>query len=304
MWQDTGGDRVGAVHPRRVDELYGLYQPGLYAGGAVLVLVATALGITSFSMLRRSQPAGVGVVPVTVSASSNSNRNRTSTQQQPPMVFMMAGAQPDQHPLSQAPSAPTVPVVQPVVSSPVADAGKQPAPAVVPIGQPAVAVEGTVIRPRDHMMQSLVPQTQGQVYTLQPQSQHPVQLQPQNGQLPLPQHAVLSPMSRWLLFRKGTNQKINRVLATKSLKKELIKSDLNWLFRPCYLTTPIPLQRLGVPLHQGRLVPPPEVILELQARGMLPANKPADALFVMLLVNLLIFFLSGILLMSDLVIRL
>jgi hypothetical protein len=102
----------------------GYYQPGLYAGGAMLVLVATALGITSFIMLRRrSQPAGVGVAPVTVSASSNSNRNRTSTQQQPPMTFMMAGAQPDQHPPSQpAPGAPTVPVVQPVVSSPVADA--------------------------------------------------------------------------------------------------------------------------------------------------------------------------------------
>jgi hypothetical protein len=44
-----------------------------------------------------------------------------------------------------------------------------------------------------------------------------------------------SPMSRWLLFRKGTNR---------------------------VLPTPIPLQWLGVPLHQWRLVLP-EVILEL-----------------------------------------
>jgi hypothetical protein len=72
------------------------------------------------------------------------------------------------------------------------------APADVPIGQPAVVVGGTVvIRPRDdHIagsgttMQPQVPQTQGQVYTLQPQPQYPVQLQPQNGQLPRPQHAV------------------------------------------------------------------------------------------------------------------
>ncbi|GJM88684.1 hypothetical protein PR202_ga04777 [Eleusine coracana subsp. coracana] len=140
----------------------GYYLSGLYAGGGVLALLATALGITSFIMLRSQSPAA-DVEVVAVSAS-----NRPSVQQSP-MAFLQVG-QPQFSPVGVA-SAPSMPDVQPVpggvamghpMSSPGAVAvatnnqefKQQPLPEVVPIGhhpqsQPVVAAQGTVIMPRE-----------------------------------------------------------------------------------------------------------------------------------------------------------
>jgi hypothetical protein len=176
-----------------LDSMAYYYQPGTYASGAVLVLAATALVIASFIMLRTRPVANV-----------NSSDRPSTSPQQPPLVFIVGG-QP-QPPTGQVQPLPAdvVPIGHPL-SLPREDTanteeGKQPPPAVIPIDQPAVAVDGTVVRPREQPMhttsttiQPQAPRTQ--VHMLQPQSQHPVQLQHQTGQLqyimqPQPQHTV------------------------------------------------------------------------------------------------------------------
>ncbi|KAK3135481.1 hypothetical protein QOZ80_5BG0419480 [Eleusine coracana subsp. coracana] len=84
----------------------GYYLSGLYAGGGVLALIATALAITSFIMLRNNKPAA-NVEVVTVSASNTPNTHQS------PMAFLQVG-QPHLRPPHEAASAPKMPDVQPV----------------------------------------------------------------------------------------------------------------------------------------------------------------------------------------------
>ncbi|GJN14499.1 hypothetical protein PR202_gb01337 [Eleusine coracana subsp. coracana] len=191
----------------------GYYLSGLYAGGGVLALLATALGIASFIMLRSQSAADVEVAAVSVSAS-----NRPSTQQSP-MAFLQVG-QPQFSPVGAA-SAPAMPDVQPVpggvamghpmMSSPGAVAvatnnqefKQQPLPEVVPFGhhpqsqsqsQPVVAAEaqGTVIMPREQSPVHIAGTTSLPQQVLQPQAyvmqqQPPYAVQPQEPLAPLPQ---------------------------------------------------------------------------------------------------------------------
>lgn len=172
---------------------------GAFAGGGVLVLIATALGITSFIMTRSPPAAGTDVVPI--GAASNSNRPST---QQAPMAELVVG-QPQFSPTAAVTQS--KPDVQPVpagvtvglpMSSPVAvpvaannqEGKQQSAPELVPIGnpqpqsQPAVAGQGTVIRPRDQLPMP-------QAHVMQPNPQYgAVQSQEPLAPLPHPQGTI------------------------------------------------------------------------------------------------------------------